>query len=130
MTENGQASTGSLTLVRLLRRLASQRGLTAVAVALAIAATVTGVVATRVLGRATDLLFTGVIGRQLPAGITKAQAIAEARARGDNTFAQLVSSVNVTPGVGIDLAAVGRTLGLSLSLYLVAAAMAWARRGC
>ena len=125
MTENGQASTGSLTLVRLLRRLASQRGLTAVAVALAIAATVTGVVATRVLGRATDLLFTGVIGRQLPAGITKAQAIAEARARGDNTFAQLVSSVNVTPGVGIDLAAVGRTLGLSLSLYLVAAAMAW-----
>ncbi|HLR46241.1 MAG TPA: hypothetical protein VK092_03720, partial [Deinococcales bacterium] len=37
-------------------------------------------VAPRVLGQATDLLFAGVIGRQLPEGITKEEAIAGAQA--------------------------------------------------
>ena len=37
-----------------------------------------GVIGPRILGHATDLLFNGVIGRQLPAGLTKEQAIAAA----------------------------------------------------
>ncbi len=53
-------------------------------IALGLTGTVIGVVVPRILGHATDLLFNGVIGRELPAGITKAQAIAQARARGDN----------------------------------------------
>jgi len=66
-----------------------------------------------------------VIGRQLPAGLTKEQAIEAARARGDNTFADLLSGMNVVPGQGVDFAAVGRTLLLALSLYLVAALLIW-----
>ena len=54
-----------------------------------------GVIGPRILGHATDLLFNGVIGRQLPAGLTKEQAIEAARARGDNTFADLLSGTNV-----------------------------------
>ncbi|HEX9832106.1 MAG TPA: ABC transporter ATP-binding protein, partial [Mycobacterium sp.] len=78
-----------------------------------------------ILGHATDLLFNGVIGRQLPAGLTKEQAVDAARARGDNTFADLLSGMNVVPGRGVDFAAVGRTLLLALALYLVAALLIW-----
>ena len=66
-----------------------------------------------------------MIGRQLPAGLTKEQAIDAARARGDNTFADLLSGMNVVPGQGVDFAAVGRTLLLALGLYLVAALLIW-----
>ena len=94
-------------------------------ITLGITGTAIGVVVPRILGHATDLLFNGVIGRRLPAGITKEQAVAAARARGDNAFADLLSGMNVVPGRGVDFAAVGRTLALALALYLVAALLIW-----
>src|SRR5215207_2323014 len=111
--------------IRLVKRLTPQRGLTTLVIALGIAGIAIGVIGPRILGHATDLLFNGVIGRQLPAGLTKEQAIAAARARGDNTFADLLSGMNVVPGQGVDFAAVGRTLLLALALYLVAALLIW-----
>jgi ATP-binding cassette subfamily B protein len=112
---------------RLVKRLAPQRGMTVAVITLGIAGTVIGVVVPRILGHATDLLFNGVIGRQLPAGISKTQAVAAARARGDNTFADLLSGMNVVPGRGVDFGAVGRTLALALALYLVASLLIWAQ---
>jgi ATP-binding cassette, subfamily B, fatty acid transporter len=109
----------------LAKRLARQRGLAAAVITLAIGSIAIGVTAPRILGHATDLLFNGIISRQLPSGITKEQAIAAARARGDNVFADLLSRMHVTPGVGIDFAAVGRTLALALSLYFLAALLFW-----
>ncbi|BDX30877.1 multidrug ABC transporter ATP-binding protein [Mycobacterium antarcticum] len=113
------------TALRLLRRLTPQRLPTAVVLLLGIVGIGIGVVGPLILGHATDLLFSGVIGRQLPAGITKEQAIEAARARGDQTFADLLSGMNVVPGRGVDFDAVGRTLLLALALYLVAALMLW-----
>lgn len=84
-----------------------------------------GVVVPRVLGHATDLLFNGVIGRRLAPGSTKEQAVAAARARGEDTFADLLARMNVRPGYGVDFAALGRTLALALTLYLVAALLLW-----
>jgi len=111
--------------LRLLARLTPQRWLAAAVLVLTIGGIALGVVGPRILGHATDLLFNGVIGRQLPAGITKEQAIEAARARGDNTFADLLSGMNVVPGRGVDFAAVGRTLLLALALYLAAALFIW-----
>jgi ABC-type multidrug transport system fused ATPase/permease subunit len=111
--------------LRLVRRLIPQRGLTATVLLLGIGGIAIGVIGPRVLGHATDLLFNGVIGRELPAGITKEQAIEAARARGDGQFADLLSGMNVIPGYGVDFAAIGRTLLLALGLYLVAALMVW-----
>lgn len=113
--------------IRLVKRLTPQRGLTAAVISLAIGGIAIGVVGPRILGHATDLLFNGVIGRQLPAGITRQQAIDAARARGDDTFADLLSGMNVVPGRGVDFAAIGRTLALALVLYLVAALLVWAQ---
>ena len=110
---------------RLMRQLAPQRRLVLVVITLGIGGTVIGTVVPRILGHATDLLFTGVIGRHLPVGITKDQAVTDARRRGDNSFADLLSGMNVVPGRGVDFAAVGKTLVLALALYIIAALMIW-----
>lgn len=122
-TERSRDFTGSV--VRLVKRLTPQRGLAAAVVLLGVGGIAVSVIGPRILGHATDLLFNGVIGRQLPAGLTKEQAIEAARARGDTTFADLLSGMDVVPGLGVDFGAVGRTLLLALGLYLVAALMVW-----
>ena len=111
--------------VRLVKRLTPQRGLTTVVLLLGVGGIAIGVIGPRVLGHATDLLFNGVIGRELPAGLTKEQAVEAARARGDTQFADLLSGMNVIPGSGVDFGAIARTLMLALGLYLVAALMVW-----
>ena len=112
--------------VRLVKLLAPQRRTAVAVIALSLGGTAIGVVVPRILGHATDLLFNGVIGRRLPAGITKDQAVAAARAHGDNAFADLLSGMHVVPGRGVDFGAVARTLALALVMYLVAALMVWA----
>lgn len=112
---------------RLVKRLAPQRRLSLAVITLGVTGTAIGVIVPRILGHATDLLFNGVVGRQLPAGITKAQAVAAARARGDNAFADLLSGMNVVPGRGADFDGVLRTLALALVLYVVAAGLIWAQ---
>jgi ATP-binding cassette, subfamily B, fatty acid transporter len=112
---------------RLVKQLAPQRGLSITVITLGITGTAIGVIVPRILGHATDLLFNGVIGRGLPAGITKAQAVAAARNRGDKAFADLLSGMNVVPGRGVDFGAVARTLAVALALYLVASLLIWAQ---
>lgn len=123
------ATTGNFwpTAARLVQRLRPQRTLSLAVIALGLTGTAIGVVVPRILGHATDLLFNGVIGRGLPAGITKAQAVDQARARGDRVYADLLSGMNVIPGRGVDFGAVARTLAIALTLYLVAALLIWAQ---
>lgn len=111
--------------LRLLRRLTPQRRATAALLAMSLAGIVLSAIGPRVLGHATDLLFNGAVGRRLPSGISKAQAVSEARARGDGTFADMLSAMDVVPGHGVDFPAVGRTLLLALALYLLAALLIW-----
>lgn len=111
--------------IRLLGRLTPQRGMTIAVMLLGVGGIAIGVIGPRILGHATDLLFNGVIGRQLPAGLTKEQAVEAARASGDGNFAELLSGMDVVPGQGVDFGAVGRTLALALALYLVAALLVW-----
>lgn len=113
--------------LRLLRRLTPHRVPTAAVLVMSVAGIALSVIGPRVLGHATDLLFNGVIGRRLPAGITRQEAIDAARARGDGRFADLLSGMDVIPGQGIDFAAVGRTLALALALYLLAALLIWSQ---
>ncbi|MGC7191410.1 ABC transporter ATP-binding protein [Mycobacteroides abscessus] len=113
------------TAIRMVKRLAPQRFLTATVITLSMTGIAIGVIGPRTLGHATDLLFNGVIGRQLPAGQSREQAVETARARGDGQFAQMLSGMNVIPGQGVDFHAIGMTLALALSLYLIAGMLAW-----
>ncbi|MEB3033835.1 ABC transporter ATP-binding protein [[Mycobacterium] nativiensis] len=115
----------STTAIRLARRLGPQRRLVAGVVGLSLCGIAIGVAGPRILGHATDLVFNGVIGRGLPAGMTKQQAVDAARAQGRGTYADMLSGMDVVPGVGVDFAAVARTLLLAMGLYLIAALMVW-----
>jgi ATP-binding cassette, subfamily B, multidrug efflux pump len=112
-------------LKRLLLRLAPERAYVILIVLLVITAVVLNTVGPYILGKATNLVFDGVVGKQLPPGISKDQAIEALRAKGDNTFADMLGAMNVTPGVGVDFNAVGRVLVLVLVLYVAAAVFGW-----
>jgi ATP-binding cassette, subfamily B, fatty acid transporter len=113
------------TASRLVERLTPERWLTAAVIAIGVAGVAVALIGPQVLAHATDLVFNGVIGRHLSAGISKEQAINAARAQGDETFADLLSGTNVRPGVGVDFGAVGRTLFLALGVYVLGALLAW-----
>ena len=68
------------------------------------------VAAPKVLARATNLIFEGFISGNLPAGTTKEQVVAGLRAQGQDQLASMLSSMNLTPGKGVDMGAVGRVL--------------------
>ncbi|WP_433681950.1 ABC transporter ATP-binding protein [Nocardia sp. CA-119907] len=112
-------------LKRLLRRLAPERVYVGAIVGLAIVSVVLNTLGPYILGKATNLVFDGVVGRQLPGGITKEEAIERARAAGNNTFADMLGAMDVTPGVGVDFGAVGRILLLVLLLYVGASVFSW-----
>ena len=52
----------------------------------------------KLLGNATNVLFDGVVGKQLPAGLTKEQVVAGLRARGDDPRPTCVAAMDVVPG--------------------------------
>ncbi|MGW0073050.1 ABC transporter ATP-binding protein, partial [Streptosporangium sandarakinum] len=110
---------------RLIRRLAPERPRIIAVILLAVASVVFSVIGPKVLGRATDLIFSGVIGGRLPAGTTIQQAAEAARASGHGDFAALLEKMDVVPGRGIDFAALGTVLAWALALYLAATAFAW-----
>ena len=110
---------------RVVAQLGSYRGLMTVTLTSIVGSVILLAIAPRVLGHATDLVFNGVIGRMLPAGVSKDQAVAGLRAQGDDTFADMVSSMDVTPGVGVDFGDVGRVLFITFAMYVVASGLAW-----
>lgn len=112
-------------LARLVRQLGDYRGRMGLIIGSIVGSVILTAYAPRVLGDATDELFAGVIGARLPEGLTKEQAVAGLRARGDGTFADMVSSMNVVPGQGVDFGVVGRILLTVLALYLGSAILGW-----
>ncbi|WP_168701824.1 ABC transporter ATP-binding protein [Gordonia paraffinivorans] len=110
---------------RLVHQLGTYRWQMTVTLTSIVASVVLLAIAPRVLGHATNLVFDGVVGEMLPAGLTKEQAVAGLRERGDDTFADMVSSMDVTPGVGVDFGAVGQVLLITFVMYVVASGLGW-----
>ena len=81
--------------------------------------------APKIIGEATNELFEGIISKQLPAGTTKDQAIAELKARGQDQLAEMISPMDVTPGKGVDFNALLHILIILLVVYLLAAFFQW-----
>ena len=81
--------------------------------------------APRIMGEATNELFEGVMSKYLPADMTKEQAIAELKAKGQDQLAEMLSAMDVTPGKGVDFNALLRILLILLTVYLLAAFFQW-----
>ncbi|MFD8948451.1 ABC transporter ATP-binding protein [Streptomyces xanthophaeus] len=74
----------------------------------------------KILGQATDLVFAGIVGREMPAGITKQQALDGLRADGKGGMADMLSGTDFTPGQGIDFGAVGVVAIWALVVFTLA----------
>ncbi len=111
---------------RLLGLLRPVRGLVATAVVLTIASVGLSVLGPKVLGRATDLIFAGAIGKNLPAGTTKEQVVEGLRAEGQQTFADMLGAMDVVPGRGIEFDRIAQVLLIVLALYVASAVLMWA----
>ncbi len=112
-------------LKRLLGHLAPERMILILVVLLAVTGIAMNVMGPRLLGMATDVIFTGVLGKNLPSGASKEEVVAALRAQGNNTFADMIERLNVIPGHGIDFTLLGKLLLLALGLYLVASLFLW-----
>ncbi|WP_174529477.1 ABC transporter ATP-binding protein [Micromonospora maritima] len=112
---------------RLLGRLRPYRIQLVGVLALALASVGLSVIGPKVLGHATDLIFNGVIGRQLPAGTSTEAAVAAARASGNGNFADMLARMDVVPGAGIDFGRLGRVLAFAVALYVAASVLMWAQ---
>lgn len=105
---------------RLLRQLLPERRALWVMVASGVLSVGLSVVGPWILGKATDLVFAGVVGREMPAGPSRDQAVEALRERGDGGLADMLSGVDFTPGRGIDFTAVGEVLLVALAVFAAA----------
>jgi len=112
-------------LRRLLREVGEERkSLYAVFVLISAAVTI-GSFGPKILGHATNDIFYGFLGRQLPAGLSKAQVVAGMRAKGQNNLADVVNKSGVIPGKGIDFTAVAHWIFLAIGLYIISSLFLW-----
>jgi ATP-binding cassette, subfamily B, multidrug efflux pump len=114
---------------RLIGRMRPERVRVLMVLVLAVVSVGLTVVGPKVLGRATDIIFAGVIGQRmhLPPGTTKDQAVAGVRAAGQANLADMLARVDWVPGRGIDFTALGHVLLLVLCLYAAASVFSWAQ---
>ena len=112
-------------LLRLLREVGEERKtLYAVFILITTAVTI-GSFGPKILGHATNDIFSGFLGRKLPAGMTNAQVVAGLRAQGKTTQADLLEKSGVVPGKGIDFTAVAHWIFLAIGLYILSSLFLW-----
>lgn len=110
---------------RLLGTLQPERLWLVLVLVLAVGSVTLSVIGPRLLGEGTNLIFAGVVSKQLPAGVSKQQLIDGLRASGQGTKADMLKGMDLTPGVGIDFGALSSILLWVLVLYVLASAFGW-----
>ncbi len=124
-TEKAQDFRGSMR--RFSHRLRNERWIVAFVLVLAGASVFLAVLGPKILGNATNILFDGFVSSQLPAGLTQAQAVAGLQAQGNTDQAQMVASMTITPGAGVDFTALARVLALAVVVYVLSSVLSWAQ---
>ncbi len=115
--------------LRLLRELRPERRWVFLVVVLAIVSVVLAVIGPKLLGEATNIIFEGVVGQQLGAmglsDVPKEQVVEMLRAQGQANVADMLASMDVTPGVGIDFEALATILLFVAAAYILSAIFSW-----
>ncbi len=111
---------------RLVRQLHPDRAKAIAVVLLGIGSVALMSVGPAILGHATDLVFSGLFSRDIPSGVTQAEAVERLRQQGQDKVADMLASMDhITPGQGVDFAAVGDVLMLVLAVYAAASVLGW-----
>jgi ATP-binding cassette subfamily B multidrug efflux pump len=115
------------TLRQLLGRLQPELPLIGLVALLGSASVAFAVIGPKIIGNATNVIFNGIVGKMLPAGMTQAQAVEALRAHGQSQLAQMLSGMTVTPGKGIDFTQLGEILLLAVFAYVASSLLTWAQ---
>jgi ATP-binding cassette subfamily B multidrug efflux pump len=111
---------------RLLHELRPERPRIIAVIVLGFMSVTLAVLGPKMLGNATNIIFSGIVGRRLPPGTTQAQAVEGLRAAGQPRLADLVSGMTgLTPGQGIDTHALAVLLGWVIAIYLGSFLFGW-----
>ncbi|MHA3723272.1 ABC transporter ATP-binding protein [Leucobacter sp. HY1910] len=110
---------------RLMGLIAPEKWLFSFVVLLVAGSVVLTVLAPKVLGQAMDVIFNGILGKQLPKGVPLDTLVAQAREKGDTKFADVLAGAQVVPGEGIDFGHLSRLILTVLALYLIASFLMW-----
>jgi len=87
---------------------------------------VLAVIAPKVLGEATNILFEGVVSKAVPAGMTQQQVVDQLNKSGQHDQANIISAMHdFVPGQGIDFTALGGVLLIVLALYVGSSVLTW-----
>jgi ATP-binding cassette subfamily B multidrug efflux pump len=105
---------------RLLKLLKPQWPLVSVAVLFGIGSVGLAVTGPKLLGKATDIIFAGWIGKLTASAPNKAAAVSALRASGHGNQASLLSSIDFTPGRGIDFDRLAHLLAWVALVYVFA----------
>ncbi len=116
---------------RLMRELAPERILVAIVVGLGVISVFLAIIGPKILGEATNVIFNGIVGKQLGemgfAGVPKDEIVAGLQAQGQTNFADMLASMNVIPGVGVDFTLLAQILLLATLVYTLSSIFAWAQ---
>lgn len=114
-------------LRRFTNRLRPEALLVALVIVLGSISVFLAVLGPRLLGNATNIIFDGLVSAQLPAGVSQEQAVDALRASGDTNQADMIASMTLTPGMGVDFAALARALSIVTIVYVLSAVLGWAQ---
>ncbi len=114
-------------LKRFSRRLRPERLMVTLVIALGSVSVFFAVLGPKLLGNATNIIFEGIVSAQLPAGTTQQQAVDALEASGQVNQAQMISSMTLTPGSGVDFTALAHVLSIVTIIYVLSAALGWAQ---
>ncbi|WP_291527434.1 ABC transporter ATP-binding protein [Bifidobacterium sp. UBA744] len=132
MPKGGQPSSAPMTnkprghtMRRLVAYVVRDRIRTAVVLVAATLATMTMVLGPKIMGQATNVLFEGVISKMLPAGMTKEQAITMMKTNGMGSMVDMVSTMDIHPGSGVDFPKVAMILGITACVFVCTVLLRW-----
>ncbi len=111
--------------LRLFAMFGSERVVITFILALILGGVVLTVWAPHILGNAMNVIFAGLIARNMPAGVTREQVIEGLKASGENRFADMLSGMDFTPGSGVDFTELGRIILIVLAMYAVSQLFMW-----
>ncbi|BDO41981.1 multidrug ABC transporter ATP-binding protein [Cellulomonas sp. NTE-D12] len=111
---------------RLARRLGPERVRLTGVIVLGVLSVAAAVAGPKLLGRATNVIFEGLVGRRLPAGVSKEQAVAALRAQGQGKVADMLQAMtHVVPGQGVDFTRLGKILVVVMAVYVASFLFGW-----
>lgn len=115
----------SKALKRLFALLKPQLFFLILIIVFAILSTIFMVISPRVLGSATNVIFEGVIGKEMQEGTTKEDAIKMLKESGQDQIAEMIGPMNITPGKGVDFNKLLSILLILLFFYVLSSLFRW-----